>query len=348
MLGETGTGKEVVARALHAMSGRSGAFVAVNCGALPASLLEAELFGHRRGAFTGAVGERTGLVRSAEGGTLFLDEIGELPPASQTAFLRVLQEREVVPIGDDRPVKVDVRLCAATHRDLAGLVERGAFRDDLFGRMFGVHARAAAAAPAPRRLRPLAARAARRGSPARAICGSRPPRCAPWCTHRWPLNIRALEKTLLTAATLATEGVIQPAHLVELLRRPPPPDELAGCRRPRPRRSTPRRAASRTRCCARSWSACSPCTAATSSRSVARSARGGPRSTAGRGGSASTSSGFAGSRRYQASAIVAPARPGATIGAIATWLSDGVGSRLIMMSDTTAVAAPANATPYPI
>ncbi|HSS00171.1 MAG TPA: FHA domain-containing protein, partial [Kofleriaceae bacterium] len=93
--GETGTGKEVVARALHALSQRAGSFIAVNCGALPASLVEAELFGHRRGAFTGAVGERLGLVRSAEGGTLFLDEIGELPPASQTAFLRVLQEREV-------------------------------------------------------------------------------------------------------------------------------------------------------------------------------------------------------------------------------------------------------------
>jgi transcriptional regulator with GAF, ATPase, and Fis domain len=218
LLGETGTGKEVIARALHVLSGRTGAFVAVNCGALPASLLEAELFGHRRGAFTGAIGERTGLVRSAEGGTLFLDEIGELPPASQTAFLRVLQEREVVPIGDDRPVKVDVRLCAATHRDLAGLVERGAFRDDLFGRISGFTLA----------LPPLAERRADFGLLLRALLaripGASELRFAPAAlrtllTHRWPLNIRALEKTLLTAATLATDGVILPVHLIELLRR---------------------------------------------------------------------------------------------------------------------------------
>jgi transcriptional regulator with GAF, ATPase, and Fis domain len=239
VLGETGTGKEVVARALHAMSGRTGAFVAVNCGALPASLLEAELFGHRRGAFTGAVGERTGLVRSAEGGTLFLDEIGELPPASQTAFLRVLQEREVVPIGDDRPVKVDVRLCAATHRDLAWLVERGLFRDDLFGRISGF----TLALPT------LAERRADFGLLLRALLAQIPGasdlRFAPSAlrallSHRWPLNIRALEKTLLTAATLATDGVIQAAHLVELVRRPPPSDEPRAAATPAPVFSAPR------------------------------------------------------------------------------------------------------------
>jgi hypothetical protein len=219
VLGETGTGKEVVARALHQLSGRTGAFVAVNCGALPASLLEAELFGHRRGAFTGAVGERTGLVRSAEGGTLFLDEIGELPPASQTAFLRVLQEREVVPIGDDRPVKVDVRLCAATHRDLAGLVERSAFRDDLFGRISGF----TLSLPSLAERRAdfgLLLRALLAGIPGASDLRFAPAALRALVTHRWPLNIRALEKTLLTAATLATEGVIQPSHLVELLRRP--------------------------------------------------------------------------------------------------------------------------------
>jgi hypothetical protein len=225
VLGETGTGKEVVARALHA---------------LPASLLEAELFGHRRGAFTGAVGERTGLVRSAEGGTLFLDEIGELPPASQTAFLRVLQEREVVPIGDDRPVKVDVRLCAATHRDLAGLVERGLFRDDLFGRISGFTLE----------LPTLSERRADFGLLLRALLAQiagasdlrfSPPALRALLSHRWPLNIRALEKTLLTAATLASDGVIQPAHLVELVRRPTPPsDELRAAATPAPVFSMPR------------------------------------------------------------------------------------------------------------
>ncbi|TMQ14385.1 MAG: FHA domain-containing protein [Deltaproteobacteria bacterium] len=222
LLGETGTGKEVLARALHALSGRPGAFIAVNCGALPAALIEAELFGHRRGAFTGAVGDRVGLIRSAEGGTLFLDEIGELPPASQAAFLRVLQEREVVPVGDDRPVKVDVRLCAATHRDLAELVERGAFREDLFGRISGFTLG----------LPPLAQRRADFGLLLRALLAGipgasairfAPPALRALLAHAWPLNIRALEKTLLTAVTL--EGVIQPSHLVELMRRPPAPDE---------------------------------------------------------------------------------------------------------------------------
>jgi transcriptional regulator with GAF, ATPase, and Fis domain len=239
VLGETGTGKEVVARALHAMSGRTGAFVAVNCGALPASLLEAELFGHRRGAFTGAVGERTGLVRSAEGGTLFLDEIGELPPASQTAFLRVLQEREVVPIGDDRPVKVDVRLCAATHRDLSGLVERGLFRDDLFGRISGF----TLALPTLSERRAdfgLLLRALLVQIPGASELRFAPPALRALLTHRWPLNIRALEKTLLTAATLATEGVIQPAHLVELVRRPPLGDESRASATPPPAFTAPR------------------------------------------------------------------------------------------------------------
>jgi DNA-binding NtrC family response regulator len=224
LLGETGTGKEVIARALHTLSGRTGAFMAVNCGALPAALLEAELFGHRRGAFTGAVGDRMGLVRSAEGGTLFLDEIGELPPASQAAFLRVLQEREVVPIGDDRPVKVDVRLCAATHRDLGELVDRGAFREDLFGRISGFTLA----------LPPLCERRADFGLLLRALLAQIPGaagvRFSPTAlrallSHPWPLNIRALEKTLLTAVTLAAEGVIQPSHLVELMRRHPAPDE---------------------------------------------------------------------------------------------------------------------------
>jgi pSer/pThr/pTyr-binding forkhead associated (FHA) protein len=219
LLGETGTGKEVTARTLHALSERAGAFIAVNCGALPRDLIEAELFGHRRGAFTGAVSERLGLVRAADGGTLFLDEIGELPPTSQAAFLRVLQEREVVPVGEDRPIKVDVRLCAATHRELSALVARGEFRDDLFARLSGFTLE----------LPPLSARRADLGILMRSllatIAGGRHVRFSPAAlrallVHPWPLNIRALHKTLLTAITLAGDAVIEPAHLAELPRHP--------------------------------------------------------------------------------------------------------------------------------
>jgi DNA-binding NtrC family response regulator len=215
--GETGTGKELVARALHELSGRGGAFVAVNCGALPASLIEAELFGHRRGAFTGAVGERLGLVRSADGGTLFLDEVGELPASSQAAFLRVLQEREVVPVGVDHPIRVDIRLCSATLRDLDALVSRGKFRRDLLARLFGLTIA----------LPPLRQRRVDLGLLARsllgAIAGGRQVRFAPavlraMLRHDWPLNIRELDKVLATAVALANGGMIEAVQL----RRPRP------------------------------------------------------------------------------------------------------------------------------
>jgi DNA-binding NtrC family response regulator len=218
--GETGTGKELVARALHELSGRSGSFIAVNCGALPANLIEAELFGHRRGAFTGAVGERLGLVRSADGGTLFLDEVGELPASSQAAFLRVLQEREVVPVGVDHPVKVDVRLCAATLRDLEALVASGQFRRDLYARLFGL----TIALPPLRRRRVDLGLLARRLLA--LIPGGLEIRFAPatlraMLRHDWQLNIRELEKVLTTAVALATGGVIEAGHLPEALRRGP-------------------------------------------------------------------------------------------------------------------------------
>jgi hypothetical protein len=216
--GDTGTGKEVVARALHGLSQRPGSFIAVNCGALPVALVEAELFGHRRGAFTGAVGERLGLVRSAEAGTLFLDEIGELPGASQAAFLRVLQEREVVPVGDDHPVKVNVRLCAATHRDLTTLVHERAFREDLFGRLAGFTLEL----PRLSQRRAdfgLILRTLRATLPGASDVRFSPAALRALATHPWPLNIRALEKTLLTAVTLATEGIVELPHLVDLPRR---------------------------------------------------------------------------------------------------------------------------------
>ena len=133
--GPSGSGKEVLARAIHAASGRDGAFVALNAGAVPVELLEAELFGHERGAFTGAAGARAGLVACADRGTLFLDEIGDMPPAAQVKLLRVLQEGEVRPIGGNRTIAVDLRVISATHRDLVEQIAQGGFREDLFYRL---------------------------------------------------------------------------------------------------------------------------------------------------------------------------------------------------------------------
>ncbi|BCG08410.1 MULTISPECIES: two-component system response regulator GlrR [Buttiauxella] len=134
--GQSGTGKEILAQAIHNASPRSKkAFIAINCGALPEQLLESELFGHARGAFTGAVSSREGLFQAAEGGTLFLDEIGDMPIPLQVKLLRVLQERKVRPLGSNRDLDIDVRILSATHRDLPKAMERGEFREDLFYRL---------------------------------------------------------------------------------------------------------------------------------------------------------------------------------------------------------------------
>src|SRR5690606_13387847 len=134
--GETGTGKELIARAIHERSGRRARpLVALNCGAIAPGLVESELFGHEKGAFTGAIARKIGRFEQADGGTLFLDEIGDLPPDLQVKLLRVLQEGEVVRVGAGQPVRVNVRVVAATHRDLAAMVQRGQFRQDLYYRL---------------------------------------------------------------------------------------------------------------------------------------------------------------------------------------------------------------------
>jgi transcriptional regulator with PAS, ATPase and Fis domain len=208
--GETGTGKELVARAIHTLSGRTGAFVAVNCGALPETLAEAELFGHRRGAFSGAVSERAGLVRAADRGTLFLDEVADLRLPSQASLLRVLQERQVVPLGAEKTVDVDVRFVAATHVDLVQHVAAGEFRVDLHARLCGFELE----------LPPLRARREDLGLLVRALLlrhGARSGLSAlaarALFAHDWPGNVRELEQVLGSALALAGGGVIDVPHL---------------------------------------------------------------------------------------------------------------------------------------
>ncbi|MEM9490632.1 MAG: sigma 54-interacting transcriptional regulator [Myxococcota bacterium] len=215
--GESGTGKEVVARAIHGVSGRPGAFIAVNCGAIPANLVESELFGHKKGAFSGAVDDREGMVRASDRGTLFLDEIGDLPAPSQAALLRVLQEREVQPVGATRPVKVDLRVLAATHRDLDGLVASGGFRHDLFARLAGFRLTLPRLAERREDLGLLI------GVLYSKITDGLGPGLEPDATrllfrYPWPLNIRELEQTLTTAVVLAGDRAIEVEHLPEHLR----------------------------------------------------------------------------------------------------------------------------------
>ena len=156
--GETGSGKELIARAIHKKSRRAGrAFIRVNCAAIPSSLVASELFGHEKGAFTGALQRRLGRFESANGGTIFLDEIGDLPAETQIALLRVLQDREIERMGNSHPIPVDVRVLAATNRDLEKAVAAGAFRQDLFYRL-NVFPIQRAVAPRTRRRHPVAGR----------------------------------------------------------------------------------------------------------------------------------------------------------------------------------------------
>ena len=214
LLGETGTGKEVLAQAIHALAGRSGALVPVNCGALPAALVEGQLFGHMRGAFSGAVRDEVGFVRSAHLGTLFLDEIGDMPLASQPALLRVLQEREVTPVGSSRSVEVDIRVVSATHCDVVALQATGGFRSDLYARLAGfVHH----LPPLVERREDLGVLIAdllrRQRSPGHDGACFTPGAGRALLRHRWPLNVRELEQCISLAIVLAEGGVIDAHHL---------------------------------------------------------------------------------------------------------------------------------------
>jgi transcriptional regulator with PAS, ATPase and Fis domain len=208
LLGETGTGKEVLARAVHGLSRRPGPFVAVNCGAIPEHLVESHLFGHVRGAFSGAVKDEPGFVRSAQHGTLLLDEIGDLPAPAQATLLRVLQESEVLPVGSTQPTRVDVRVIAATHRPLEELVERGEFRRDLYARLAGYTFT----------LTPLRERRVDLGLLVAALLPREPDARSALRLHRraarallrhdWPMNVRELEQCLRAAGALAEDGLI--------------------------------------------------------------------------------------------------------------------------------------------
>ncbi len=220
--GESGSGKEVIARAIHGQSGRKGAFVPVNCGALPDNLVESELFGYKKGAFSGAQSDHDGLVRAANGGTLFLDEIGDLPPASQAALLRVLQEREVMPVGGTRAVEIDLRVVAATHRDLDDMVAEGSFRHDLFARLAGFRV---AVPPLNERRTDLGLligvlheRLFAADHPGFDIDAARL-----LLRYPWPLNVRELEQALATAHVLAGGEPIRAEHLPDSVRTGRPP-----------------------------------------------------------------------------------------------------------------------------
>ena len=200
ILGETGTGKEVAARAVHAASGRKGPFCAVNCAAIPMHLLESELFGYKRGAFSGADRDKVGLVRAANGGTLLLDEIGDMPLDAQAKVLRMIETREVLPLGATSGEKIDVRLVSATHRELPQLVEQGKFRGDLYARIHGYGTR----------LPPLRARKedvfllARHflEKHGRSSMTMATPFVVALCLYDFPYNVRELEATIRRAIAL--------------------------------------------------------------------------------------------------------------------------------------------------
>jgi DNA-binding NtrC family response regulator len=214
--GETGTGKELIAREIHRLSDRAaGPFIAVNTAAIPESLTESELFGHVRGAFTGADTNRTGLFQQAHGGTLFLDEIGDMPLAAQTKILRVLQERIIQPVGSQTAIPVDVRIISATHQDLEEAITAGGFRQDLFYRLKGIELRVPSLRSRREDILVLAnhfleqwATQTKRSRPQLS-----PRSIDTLFAHNWPGNVRELEQTIIRAATMSDGPRIEPLDL---------------------------------------------------------------------------------------------------------------------------------------
>jgi two-component system nitrogen regulation response regulator GlnG len=216
VLGESGTGKELVARAIHDFGPRaSKPFVAINMAAIPRELIESELFGHERGAFTGAQARTAGRFEQAQGGTLFLDEIGDMPFEAQTRLLRVLQTEEFSPVGSSRSIRADVRIIAATHKDLPQLITENAFREDLYYRLNVVPIRLPALRERVEDIGELAQyfldRAAAEGLPRKKLDPGAIDRLA---RHRWPGNVRELENMMRRLAALTREDIIG-AHLIE-------------------------------------------------------------------------------------------------------------------------------------
>ena len=221
ILGESGTGKELIARALHRSSLRAaGPFVAINCAALTETLLESELFGHERGAFTGAITQKKGKLEVADGGTVFLDEIGELSPLLQAKLLRVLQEREMERVGGTKTIQLNIRLLAATNRDLEQAVQKGDFRRDLYYRLNVVSLKAPALRDRPEDTLPLAEHFARKYAAecGRKIIGLAPQARAYLQSYSWPGNVRELENAIERAVVLGSADMVLAEDLPEHIR----------------------------------------------------------------------------------------------------------------------------------
>jgi two-component system nitrogen regulation response regulator GlnG len=212
--GESGTGKELVARAIHHYSRRSGrAFVAVSCAAIPATLLESEMFGHERGAFTDAKERRLGKIELAQGGTLYLDEIGDMPVELQTKLLRALQERTIERVGGQESIRVDVRVLAATNRDLEAAIRQGAFREDLYYRLNVVTLNLPPLRERRRDVPLLVEHFLAKYADSLGERGVAPDALDRLVGHEWPGNVRELENVIQRAMVLAQNGVILPEHL---------------------------------------------------------------------------------------------------------------------------------------